>query len=202
MQDKMDELEFLKKDWNKESDEFKRYSEKEIYGMIKKNSTSAAKVLLIMGLTEILIWSTYGYLEGDFPALRMGLFVAFFGFVIYLYGRMKAEHTSSALMKNILNLRKAVLAYAGISLFLIVADHLLYFSDYTRDFMAGIHDGYRGNSYKMTNPDIFAPEIGNYAVFAIVLLIALYLLYLIYKKTYGKVLANLRKNYIELNRAE
>lgn len=198
----MEDLELLKKDWNKESDEFKNYSEKEIYGMIKKNSTSAAQALLIMGLTEILIWSAYGYFEGDFPVVRVGLFVAFFGFVIHLYYRMKAEHTSMRLMKNILNLRKAVLAYAGISLFLIITDHLRHFSYYTRDFMAGIHDGYHRNSYKMTNPDIFAPEFGNYAVFGTISLIVVYLLYLIYKKTYGKVLTNLRKNYKELSRAE
>ncbi|MDH6250779.1 sterol desaturase/sphingolipid hydroxylase (fatty acid hydroxylase superfamily) [Chryseobacterium sp. H1D6B] len=202
MKDKMEELELLKKDWNKESDEFKNYSEQEIYKMIKKNSTSVAKFLVLIGLTEISIWSAYGYFEGEFPIVRVVLFVFFFGLVIYLYHRMKAENKSTSLMKNILNLRKVVLGYAGASLFLIIVDHIFHFKYYTRDFMAGIHDGSRGNPYKTTNPDTAFPQFGNYAVFGIVFLVTLYLLYLIYKKTYGKVLTGLRKNYKELSRAE
>jgi hypothetical protein len=48
----MDELELLKKDWNKESDDFKEYSENEIYNMIKHKSVSITKTLLMIGLVK------------------------------------------------------------------------------------------------------------------------------------------------------
>jgi len=198
----MDDLELLKKDWNKDSDKFTTYSEQEIYKMIQQNSTSAARLLLLIGLTEMLIWTVYGYFYHRFPVERTVLFLVFFVLVIYLYQRMKAESSSIVLMKTILNLRYAILGYAGISLLLIIVDNILHFNEYTRDFMAGVHDGGSGNPYRTTHPDTFVPEFGNYAVFGIVLFAVLCLLYLIYKKTYGKVLANLRKNYKELSKAE
>ncbi|KFF13289.1 hypothetical protein IW15_05700 [Chryseobacterium soli] len=198
----MDELELLKKDWNKDSDEFTIYSEQEIYKMIQQNSTSAAKLLFLIGLAEMLIWTGYGYFYHQFPVERTVVFLVFFVLVIYLYQRMKAESTSIALMKTILNLRNTILGYAGISLLLIIVDNIFHFNEYTRDFMAGIHDGGSGNPYRTTHPDTFVPEFGNYVIFGIVLFAVLCLLYVIYKKTYGKVLTNLKKNYRELSRAE
>jgi hypothetical protein len=198
----MDELELLKKDWNKDSDEFTIYSEQEIYKMIQQNSTSAAKLLFLIGLAEMLIWTVYGYFYHRFPVERTVVFLVFFVLVIYLYQRMKAESTSIALMKTILNLRNAIFGYAGMSLLLIIVDNILHFNEYTRDFMAGIHDGASGNPYRTTHQDTIVPEFGNYVIFGIVLFALLCLLYVIYKKTYGKVLANLRKNYKELSRAE
>lgn len=198
----MDELELLKKDWNKDSDVFTIYSEQEIYKMIQQNSTSAAKLLFLIGLAEMLIWTVYGYFYHRFPVERTVVFLVFFVLVIYLYQRMKAESTSIALMKTILNLRNAILGYAGMSLLLIIVDNILHFNEYTRDFMAGIHDGASGNPYRTTHQDTIVPEFGNYVIFGIVLFALLCLLYVIYKKTYGRVLANLRKNYKELSRAE
>ena len=55
----MDELELLKKDWNKDSGDFKIYSAKEIFGMLKRKSISFSTSLLLLGITEIALWLVF-----------------------------------------------------------------------------------------------------------------------------------------------
>lgn len=198
----MDELKLLKEDWDKKSDDFKDYSDTDIYGMIKHKSVSVMKTLLIIGLIEIVLWSVYGYIDSNFPYIRIGLFIVFFSLTIYLFNKMRIGENSIALMKDILNLRKVIFFYAGISFFLIVFDNVIHFRKYTKDFMAGMYDGWYGNSYHTTNPDPITPEFGNYLVYGIILIITMYILYWIYKRTYGKILFDLKKNYKELRKVE
>ncbi|WP_312304497.1 hypothetical protein [Chryseobacterium sp.] len=201
----MEELELLKKDWNRESDDFKEYSENEIYNMIKHKSVSITKTLLIIGLIEVILWTLYGYLDQQFPYIRIAMFLVFTGSIIFLFNRMKTGQNSIVLMKNILNMRKLILGYAGISLVLAIIDSIIHFDHNTRDFMAGARDGWNeghGSNTLSTNPEVMLPSFINYFVFGICLLIGFYLLYVIYKKTYGKILQDLRKNYKELSRHE
>lgn len=201
----MDELELLKKDWNKESDEFKEYSENEIYGMIRHRSISITKTLLIIGLIEVILWSLCGYLNNEFPYVRMGLFLIFTTWIIFLFRRMKIEQDSIALMKSILALRRLILGYACISLILAVIDNIIHFDHNTKDFMAGANEGWNERhttNTLSTNPDTLIPGAANYIIFGTCVLIGFYVLYLIYKGTYGKILMNLRKNYKELRHQE
>ncbi|MGE8526473.1 hypothetical protein [Chryseobacterium rhizosphaerae] len=201
----MEELELLKKDWNKESEEFKEYSENEIDGMMKHKSVSMTKNLLIIGLIEIVLWTFYGYMNGQFPYIRMVLFFAFMTGIIFLFRKMTAGQNSITLMKAILNLRKLVLSYACISLLLAIVDSVIHFEHNTKEVMAGFKDGWgRSSSVEKlsTDPGIMVPGWGNYLVFGICLLIVFYLLYAIYNRTYGKILKNLRKNYKELSLQE
>ncbi|AZA77759.1 hypothetical protein EG347_09620 [Chryseobacterium sp. G0186] len=201
----MDELELLKKDWNKELDDFKEYSENEIYKMIKNKSVSMTKTLLIIGLVEMVLWALYGYLNKEFPYIRMTMFFGFTAAIIFLFRKMKTGQDSITLMKSILNMRTLILGYAGISLVLAVTDNIIQFDHNTRDFMAGLKDGYN-TSYNTntlpTNPDTMMPGMANYIIFGIFTLIGLYILYIIYKRTYGKILQDLRKNYKELSLQE
>lgn len=198
----MDELELLKKDWNKESDDFKEYSENEIYNMIKHKSVSITKTLLMIGLVEMVLWTLYGYLDKQFPSIRVALFLVFTGLIIFLFRRMKTGQDSITLMKSILNLRRLILGYALISLTLAIIDNIIHFDHYTKDFMAGARDGWNSIYHLKrlpTHPDTMHPVMGNYVVFGICVLVGFYLLYVIYKKTYGKMLQDLRKNYKELS---
>ncbi|MDN5397606.1 MAG: hypothetical protein L0G05_13850, partial [Chryseobacterium sp.] len=94
----MEELELLKKEWNKDEGEFKNYSEKEIYSMIKHRSVSVAKTLLVIGLIEIILWSVYGYINGEFPYLRIILFSGFIILAILLFRKLKTGQNSLSLM--------------------------------------------------------------------------------------------------------
>jgi len=200
----MKELELLKKDWDKNEDAFKDYSEYEIYTMIKHKSVSVAKTLFLIGLIEIVLWSVYGYINGEFPYLRAVLFSGFIILAVLLFRRLKTGNDSLSLMKNILNIRKLILGYAAISFFLIILDNLIHFDLYTRDFMAGAKDGWNKghNIIVHTNPGTMVPEWGNYAVFLFFMLLAFFIIYAVYKRTYGKILSDLRKNYRDLSRIE
>ncbi|WP_326984932.1 hypothetical protein VUJ46_10515 [Chryseobacterium sp. MYb264] len=193
----MEELELLKNDWNKNTEDFKEYSDKDILGMIKKQSVSVTKTLLIIGVVEVVIWSAYGYIDGEFPLIRIGLFAIFFGLIIYWFNKIKSGESSLALMKNILNLRKTVFGYAGISFALIIFDSLINFKHNTSDFIRGWKDGQNG-----THSDTVNLTMVHYIVFAFILVAVIYFLYWIYKKTYGKILSDLKKNYRELSKAE
>ncbi|WP_347217115.1 hypothetical protein [Chryseobacterium sp.] len=201
----MEELELLKKDWNKESDDFKEYSENDIYDMIKHKSVSITGTLLLIGLIEVVLWTLYGYLDKQFLYTRIGLFLIFTGLIVFLFRRMKTGQDSITLMKSILNLRKVILGYAFVSLILAVTDNIIHFDHNVKDFMAGFKDGWNevhDKNILPANPDTMVPVLGNYIVFGIALLIIFYLLYIIYKKTYGKILQDLRKNYKELSLQE
>ena len=200
----MKELELLKKDWDKNEDGFKNYSENEIYSMIKQKSISVAKTLFLVGVIEIAVWSVYGYINGEFPYLRLLLFSGFIILAVLLFRKLKTGQDSLSLMKNILNMRKLIFGYAAISFFLIILDNLIHFDLYTRDFMAGIKDGWHKGHHIIvhTDPETMVPEWGNYAVFLFFMLLAFFIIYTIYKRTYGKILSDLRKNYRDLSRIE
>ena len=53
----MKELDLLKKDWKKNSDSFQQISEKEIYKMIHKQSSSTVKWILVISILEFTLWS-------------------------------------------------------------------------------------------------------------------------------------------------
>lgn len=201
----MDELELLKKDWNRESVNFKEYSEKDIYNMIKNKSVSITRTLLLIGLIEVVLWSVYGYLDQEFPYIRIAMFIVFTGLIIFQFNKMKTGENSITLMKSILNLRKLILGYACVSLILLVTDNIIHFNHNVRDFMAGFKDGWNGTHTTQalpTDPDTMMPGTANYIIFGIFVLIGLYILYVIYKRTYGKILQDLRKNYKELSLQE
>jgi ABC-type uncharacterized transport system fused permease/ATPase subunit len=52
----MKELDLLKKDWQKRADSFQQVSEKDIYKMIHKSSSSVVRLILIIGIFEFLFW--------------------------------------------------------------------------------------------------------------------------------------------------
>lgn len=199
----MEELELLKNDWNK-TGEFKDYSEKEICGMIRQKSVSVTKTLLIIVGVEIVLWSVIGYIDAAFPVMRMVLFFVFLIPVIMLFRNIKTGGNSLSLMKNILNLRKIVFGYAFISFFMIVSDNIIHYDLYTKDLISGWNNGRaeRSPDFIPSRPETLIPSAGNYIAFGVVLIIVVYILFLIYKSTYGKILADLKKNYGELSRPE
>ncbi|MCQ9635955.1 hypothetical protein MP477_13435 [Chryseobacterium sp. WG23] len=201
----MEELELLKKDWNKKSEEFKEYSENEIYKMIKLKSVSITKILLFVGLVEMILWTAYGYLNKEFPYVRIMMFLIFTGLIVFVFRRMKSGQDSMTLMKSILNLRRLIFGYAFISLLLAVTDNIIHFDHNTRDFMAGLKDGWNsggGTKVLPADSETIMPVLGNYVIFGIILMITFYILYIVYKRTYGKILQDLRKNYKELGYQE
>ena len=53
----MKELDLLKKDWQKNEASFEQVTEKDIYRMIHKRSSSIVKWILILSILELILWS-------------------------------------------------------------------------------------------------------------------------------------------------
>lgn len=209
----MKELDLLKKDWKKNSDSFEQISEKEIYKMIHKKSSSIVKWILIISILEISFWTFSNlFLNTDdvlqkinHPEIVMALevltyinyAVALF-FVIIFYKNYKTISTTVStklLMSAILRTRKTVQYYVWYNLGMIVITAILSF------FIAFVY-----------NPDMaFIRE--KLAANGKALFITIGLSFLIacaffglfwcfYRLLYGTLLRRLYANYKELKKID
>jgi hypothetical protein len=62
----MDELDLLKKDWNKEGVSFKNYQVSDIYQMLHKKSSSLVKTLFYISVAELIFWILISYVPYTF----------------------------------------------------------------------------------------------------------------------------------------
>ena len=136
----MNELELLKKDWKEnKSDDFKNYTEKELFAMTKKRSVSIAKWVFIIALLELGFWFLIGYLMpsssedkeyyevlNNIPLIKGILYVlgefatylpyVFIGLLLYLNFKIKREENPKKLMEKILLMKKCIQWYIRIFL--------------------------------------------------------------------------------------
>ena len=125
----MEELDLLKKDWQKSGDSFEQVLEVEIYKMLHTKSSSIVKWILIISVLEFLFWSLltvflnddtyqskmqeYG-IENLMFALNCINYLVIVVFIYLFYKNYKTISTTDStnqLMKNILKTRKTVQNY-------------------------------------------------------------------------------------------
>lgn len=214
----MDELELLKKDWKEnKSDDFKNYTEQELFTMTKKRSVSIAKWVFIIALLELGFWFLIGYLMpsssedkeyyevlNNIPLIKGILYVlgefatylpfVFIGSLLYLNFKIKREENPKKLMEKILLMKKCIQWYIRIFLGEIV---VFFFISMILSFYI------ESNSLEGT-------ELEELYLFAFVMFIPLLMiififalfLRFIYHLVYGKLLHKLKQNYEELSRME
>ena len=209
----MDELELLKKDWQNPKNDYNTFSEKELYPMIHKKSSSIVKTLFYISIAELLFWSIlnlYPYFFGDFEEKMNELYghttiyviltiislVAILFFVYLLFKAQKSISTTDnarRLMKKILNTRKIIKWYVVFNLVMISVGSVL--SVY---FMINRNPELSQKISTATAIDTFG------IAFKVILLIVFItgLLWLFYRLIYGILLGRLNKNYKELKRLE
>ncbi|MDO4763421.1 MAG: hypothetical protein Q4A00_03460 [Flavobacteriaceae bacterium] len=202
----MDELELLKQDWSKEKDnEFKIYSEDELFQMTKKKSVSVAKWVFIIALCEILFWIGLGFLleekSLEEPPFRGGTFETivaifdafatampflFLGIIIYLNYKIRNTEDPKKLMRKILLMKNAVRWYIRIFLIEVLLVILIssFFSIY----------GYSRVDYM-----VIMMIIPILALFTFIIIL---FLRFIYHLIYGNLIYKLEKNYKELQEME
>ena len=214
----MDELELLKKDWKEnKSDDFKNYTEQELFAMTKKRSVSIAKWVFIIALLELGFWFLIGYLMpsssedreyyevlNNIPLIKGILYVlgefatylpfVFIGSLLYLNFKIKREENPKKLMEKILLMKKCIQWYIRIFLGEIV---VFFFISMILSFYI------ESNSLEGT-------ELEELYLFAFVMFIPLLMiififalfLRFIYHLVYGKLLHKLKQNYEELSKVE
>jgi len=201
----MEELELLKKDWQKNTHKSPDFSEQDIYGMLHKKSSSIVKWILIISIVEFLVLRLLDVYTLFDKKSNVGLeklhlvefnniitivnFIVLF-FFIYLfyknYQKISASSSTKQLMKDILNTRKMVKYYVIYNLGLVFITSvigMLFLFKYSSKFS-------HYNSVFTIFLSIFVP------------LFLVFIFYLIYKLLYGVLLKRLHKNYTELKRID
>ena len=205
----MDELELLKKDWKEnKSDDFKNYTEQELFAMTKKRSVSIAKWVFIIALLELGFWFLIGYLmpssssedkyqdipfvDGIFSVIDIISILSpfvFIGSLLYLNFKIKREENPKKLMEKILLMKKCIQWYIRIflgevALFFIISMALSFYTNY----------------YILEGEELVALFVSVMLIVFIFILVLF--LRFIYHLVYGKLLHKLKQNYEELSRME
>ena len=116
----MDELELLKKDWQKEGNSYPKLTYNEIYRMILKKSSSIVKWIFIISIIEFVLWTVISYALKDadynqrfkeynaesimIPFLAIGyIIIAYFLYRFFMnYRTISVTDNAKVLMENIL----------------------------------------------------------------------------------------------------
>ncbi len=209
----MDELDLLKKDWNKTSSSYKNYADSDIYAMLHKKSSSIVKTLFYISLAELGFWIVVtilpylmsesfkdrmneSYDEPVFLGLSILSYIIIFVFVYLLFKSHKAISTTDSakkLMESILKTRKVIKYYVIYNLVMIfISIPLSLYFEYNQNLT--FHNQIESfNSKQMLIMYGFT-----------ILLTGVFLLvfWLFYKLLYGILLKRLNRNYNELRKLE
>lgn len=212
----MDELELLKKDWQRKGEKMPRLTYDQIYKMIWKKSSSIVKWIFYISILEFVFWTVINIVATDadyFEEVRqlhmyeidIILNVISYTILIYFmyrfyrnYRKISVTDSSRQLMKAILNVKRTVTQYVwfNISLFMVTFVITFYAS------LKYLPEGQKivENATRAGNEFLFWLFIIGVSVIFIAVL--LFLVWLFYRLLYGILLKRLRQNYKELQQLE
>lgn len=212
----MEELDLLKKHWKKEESSFEQVSEKQIYKMIHKSSSSIVKWIFIISILEFSLWTILSFFMKDEKVMKefdayhvdhimtpfmiigyVGL--AYFFYQFYMnYRKISATDNVQKLINTILKTRKKVYQYVWFNIiYAICSIFIVFFIQFNYD-------------QKLINSLNTARENGDGLVLNVILffgaLVIIGLLvgfiWLFYRVVYGILLKRLYKNYEELKKID
>ena len=209
----MDELDLLKKDWNKETKD-SRLTAKDIYPMLLKKSSSIVKTLFYISIAELVFWTLINLLpfftsesyraqldnvytnKTVFTLINIlsYLIIALFIYLLFKsYKSISVTDNAKKLMESIIRTRKIIKYYVLYNLVLAFIAMVI-----------GLYFGVKYNpevSNKLANASdsevliIYGALLGFTAGFILVL-------WLFYRLIYGLLLKRLNRNYNELKKLE
>lgn len=210
----MDELDLLKKDWQKNTKDFQQRSVTDIYRMLQKKSSSIVKTLFYISLAELLFWicintiplfSSESYKEqldmvyqNDVVfyvanIIAYGIILLFIYLLFKTYKTINVTDSVKNLMQNILKTRKIIKYYVIYNLVvgfisMIVLSYL------------GIKNNpeISGSFNNLSEGELFF----IYFIIFISSLAFIVVVWLFYLLIYGILLRRLNKNYKELSKLE
>ena len=213
----MDELELLKKDWDKSKKNYPNLSKEEIYNLISKRSSSIVKWIFIISVLEFSLWTILSFsLDSSNNAIEkiqsydyefiyylfVGIsYIVLFGFMYLFYKNYRnisVTENTKMLMERILKTRKTVkqyviynitFMYLGIILGVIME---LSNNSETQILISDIKSEGENNIY------IFYLIVAVLSLIAMALITILFLGF--YYLIYGLLLKRLKINYKELKK--
>ncbi|MEX0313799.1 MAG: hypothetical protein AB3N18_06445 [Allomuricauda sp.] len=213
----VDELELLKKDWQKKGEHLPKLSYDEIYRMIWRKSSSIVKWIFYISVLEFVIPHLLylvpsmqsGYdIFADLGLKKVMLVVTIFQYAvafyfIYLFYKRYREisvlDNAKQLTTNILKTRKTVKYYVIFALSMVLATFVMltigiYFTDNIAETLK------LGDKLSDVPPEkVKLVIMGVFAIFGIVVTFVLGGIYFL---LYGLLTRKLRKNYRELQKLE
>lgn len=212
----MEELDKLKKDWQKSADLFPKYTESDLYKMLHKKSSSIVKWIFIISMIEFASLLIISFLLKDNSAnkqfenydveyITVTMSIIGYAIMIYFfykfytnYRKITSTDNVKKLMATILNTRKVVNLYILVNIIwfiisCIVVLVILFKNDamFNQALQKHIADG---------------TEVSFYIVYIIITILCLALLggavWLFYKLIYGLLLKRLHRNYNELKKID
>jgi len=212
----MDELELLKKDWNKNGDKYPKLSYDDIYKMILKKSSSIVKWIFIVSLLEFVFWGIISFALKDtesmqrfknynadsiiIPLTIIGYIILAYFFYLFFknYKTISVTDSAKVLMENILKTRRTVKKYVAFNLiYLVFSTIVVLFIEFDKD--TELIDQVQQAS---ANGEVFKFYAIIIIVTLLLLAIAIGVLLLFYWLVYGLLLGRLNKNYKELKKLE
>ncbi len=196
----MEELDLLKKHWNKNSD-FPKISQEDIKKMIHKRSSSIVKWIFIISIIEFIILNLISLLMPSSEADDSTVFITIIDyasigfsllFIVLFYKNYRAISVSSStktLMQGILKTRKTVKIYIYINIFMVIIGmfYALFVLSHTNHYFDKLN-----NIQSSVLIIAFLAFIGIFAG----------IIWLVYKVIYGILLKKLKYNYTELKKID
>jgi hypothetical protein len=212
----MDELELLKKDWQKDDNNYPKKSYNEIYKMILKKSSSIVKWIFIISILEFILWAgiSYALKDADYnqrfkdyhaesimtPLMILGyVVIAYFLYRFFMnYRTISVTDNAKILMENILKTRRTVKQYVAVNLgLMIVSAFIVLGIQFNRDEeMISIVEKASANG------ELFKFYAVTIIITLLVLALIVGILLLFYYLIYGILLKRLNRNYKELKKLE
>ncbi|MDO7173959.1 hypothetical protein [Mariniflexile sp. AS56] len=210
----MDELDILKKDWNKEKPEHKKLSTQDIYPMLHKKSSSIAKTLFYISIAELVFWIlisiipyftsnsykerldaiyTNDYVFGALTVFSYTIILLFIYLLFKSHQAISVTDNAKKLMESILKTRKVIKYYVIYNLAMAFVSMVL------GTYFAIIH------SPELTDTISHFSDKQKLVAFAIITgctAVFIFVIWLFYKLLYGFLLKRLNRNYKELKKLE
>lgn len=215
-----DELELLKKDWQKKEEHLPKLSYNDIYQMIWRKSSTIVKWIFYISIAELIFWivlslapffmesyqesfgQSYGDRDQSFIVITtifsLGVVFVFMYFLYKAYQAISVVDDVKSLMKSILKTRKIVNYYVIYNLIMAVLVtvisfyYLLTTDEKTMQLISTLKEE--------------GSELRFWILIAILLLLGIFIMlgfiWLFYRLIYGILLKRLNKNYKELKKLE
>lgn len=204
----MEELDLLKKDWKRKENSFKQVSEKDIYTMLHKKSSSIVKWILIISILEFVLFRALDFIvifDDDYTERMKFMhmysfemiftpinYVVLIVFIALFYRNFKTINTSSStkkLMSDILKTRRTVKYYVWYNLLL---------AGVTSFFAIHSEITYNSELSKLSEKN----EVMMILVFSGVIFLLLLAFWVFYRLVYGILIRRLYANYKELKKID
>lgn len=214
----MDELELLKKQWQRQEQDLPHLSYDQLYKILLKKSSSIVKWIFMISIGEILLWTALALLVPDSSSKftdRVGLqnimtianvlyyliFITFIYLFYKNYRKISTTDSAKELMENILRTRKTVkyfIAYNIIGISIIMLGLNIYYF-FNQDILFETIVKNEGMNKAMNKDQFLIIFFTTQLVVAILLIGGIWVFYRI---IYGILLRRLNRNYKELEKIE